>query len=140
MKTYATKASDINRKWYLLDATDKTLGRLATEVASILKGKSKTNYVPYLDMGDYVVVVNAEKIKVSGNKFNQKIYYRHSGYIGGLSEISFARMMDKDPTFIIKHAVRGMLPHNSLGDSMAKKLKVYKGEKHPHKNHKIEVI
>lgn len=140
MKTYATKASDIKRKWYLVDAKDKILGRLATEVASVLKGKNKTNYVPYLDMGDYVVVINAEKVKVSGNKIDQKMYRRHSGYVGGLSEISFARMIDKDPTYIIRHAVKGMLPHNSLGDSMINKLKIYKGEEHPHKNHKIRNI
>jgi large subunit ribosomal protein L13 len=132
MGTYSTKASDIERKWLVIDASGKTLGRLATEVASLLKGKHKPIYSPHLDVGDYVIVVNAAEIKVTGNKLTQKIYYRHSGYPGGLKSITLGRMMETHPTRVIEYAVKGMLPHNRLGAAMFKKLKVYPGAEHPH--------
>ncbi|MCJ7523417.1 MAG: 50S ribosomal protein L13 [Dehalococcoidia bacterium] len=132
MGTYSTKASDIERKWLVMDASGKTLGRLASEIASILKGKHKPIYSPHLDVGDYVIVVNAAEIKVTGNKLTQKIYYRHSGYPGGLKSITLGRMMETHPTRVIEHAVKGMLPHNRLGAAMFKKLKVYPGAEHPH--------
>lgn len=132
MKTYVTKASDIKRQWHIIDASDKVLGRLATRVASFLMGKHKPIFCRNLDTGDYVVVINAEKVRVTGNKTKQKLYYRHSGYPGGLKTISFEKMMQTHPTRVIEHAVKGMLPHNRLGTSMMKKLKVYVGEAHPH--------
>ncbi|MGB2855581.1 MAG: 50S ribosomal protein L13 [Dehalococcoidia bacterium] len=132
MGTYSTKASDIERKWLVMDASGKTLGRLASEIASILKGKHKPIYSPHLDVGDYVIVVNAAEIKVTGNKLTQKIYYRHSGYPGGLKSITLGRMMETHPTRVIEYAVKGMLPHNRLGAAMFKKLKVYPGAEHPH--------
>lgn len=132
MKTYSTKKSDIVPEWHLIDAEGKTLGRLATEVAQLLKGKHKPNYVSYLDTGDYVVIVNAEKVLVTGNKVEKKIYYRHSLYPGGLKSVNYRRMLQEHPTRIIEHAVKGMLPHNRLGAAMYKKLKVYKGPNHPH--------
>ncbi len=133
MGTYSTKASDIERKWWVIDASGKTLGRLASEVASLLKGKHKPIYSPHLDVGDYVIVVNAAEVRVTGNKLAQKFYYRHSGYPGGLKSISLGRMMETHPTRVIEHAVKGMLPHNRLGAAMLKKLKVYPGAEHPHK-------
>ena len=133
MGTYSTKASDIERKWWVIDASGRTLGRLASEVASLLKGKHKPIYSPHLDVGDYVIVVNAAEVRVTGNKLAQKFYYRHSGYPGGLKSISLGRMMETHPTRVIEHAVKGMLPHNRLGAAMLKKLKVYPGAEHPHK-------
>jgi len=132
MKTYSAKASDIKRKWHLIDASDKVLGKLATEVATLLLGKHKPMYSPNLDTGDFVVIINATKIRVTGNKMKQKIYYRHSGYPGGLKSISLEKMMQTHPTRVIEYAVKGMLPHNRLGAKMFKKLKVYAGETHPH--------
>ena len=132
MKTYSAKASDIKREWYLIDASDKILGKLATEVATLLLGKHKPTYSPNLDTGDFVVVINATKIRVTGNKMKQKVYYRHSGYAGGLKSISLEKMMQTHPTRVIEYAVKGMLPHNRLGAKMLKKLKVYAGETHPH--------
>ncbi len=132
MKTYSTKASDIERKWHVIDASGKTLGRLASEVARLLRGKHKPIYVPHLDTGDYVIVINADKVRVTGNKAKQKLYYRHSGYPGGLKSTSLAEMMESQPTRAIEHAVRGMLPKNPLGRAMFKKLKVYAGPNHPH--------
>ena len=132
MKTYSTKKSDIIPEWHLIDAEGKTLGRLATEVAQLLKGKHKPNYVSYLDTGDYVVIINAEKVSVTGDKADKKIYYRHSLYPGGLKSVNYRRMLQEHPTRIIEHAVKGMLPHNRLGAAMYKKLKVYKGPSHPH--------
>lgn len=132
MKTYSTKASDIERNWHVIDASGKTLGRLATDVAQLLRGKHKPIYSPNLDTGDHVIVINAEKVRVTGNKPEQKIYYRHSGYIGGLKETSFEKMLETHPTRVIEHAVKGMLPHNALGRAMFRKLKVYKGPTHPH--------
>lgn len=132
MKTYSTKASDIERKWHVIDASGKTLGRLASEVAQLLRGKHKPIYVPHLDTGDYVIVINADKVRVTGNKAKQKLYYRHSGYPGGLKSTSLAEMMERQPTRAIEHAVRGMLPKGPLGRAMFKKLKVYAGPNHPH--------
>ncbi len=132
MKTYSTKASDIKREWHVIDASDKILGRLATQVASLLMGKRKPIFCRNLDTGDFVVVTNADKIRVTGNKAKQKLYYSHSGYPGGLKSISLEKMMQTHPTRIIEHAVKGMLPHNRLGASMMKKLRVYVGDSHPH--------
>ena len=132
MKTYSVKASEINRQWHVIDATDKTLGWLATEVARLLMGKDKPIFSRHLDTGDYVVIVNAEKIRVSGNKLKQKLYYRHSGYPGGFKRIALEEMLKAKPTWVIEHAVKGMLPKNRLGNSMMKKLKVYAGDSHPH--------
>lgn len=133
MRTYSTKVSDIERKWWVIDASGKTLGRLATEAAVLLKGKHKPMYTPHLDVGDYVVIVNADKIEVTGKKLTQKIYYRHSNYPGGLKSVSLEKMLETHPTRAVEHAVKGMLPHNRLGAVMFKKLKVYAGAEHPHK-------
>ena len=132
MKTYTTKESDIKREWHVIDASDKILGRLATQVASLLMGKHKPIFCRNLDTGDFVVVINADKIRVTGNKIKQKLYYRHSGYPGGLKSISLEKMMQTNPTRVIEHAIKGMLPHNRLGASMLKKLRVYAGDTHPH--------
>lgn len=132
MRTFSTKLSDIERRWWLVDASDKTLGRLASEVAGLLKGKHKPTYSPHLDVGDYVVVINACKVRVTGRKPTQKMYYRHSQYPGGLKRVSLAKMMENHPTRVIEHAVKGMLPHNRLGNAMFKKLRVYSGPDHPH--------
>jgi large subunit ribosomal protein L13 len=139
-KTYTTKPSDVERKWYLVDATDETLGRLATKIAAILKGKHKAMYTPHMDVGDFVIVVNAEKIHVTGRKMDQKRYYRHSGYPGGLSEISLRDQLIKHPTRVVERAVWGMLPKNALGRQMYRKLKVYAGPEHPHAAQKPEVL
>jgi len=132
MRTHSTKPSEIERQWYVVDAEGQTLGRLASEIAKILKGKHKPIYSPHLDTGDYVVVINAEKIHVTGRKMDQKIYYRHSGYPGGLKEVTLREQLEKHPTRVIRSAVKGMLPHNPLGRSMLRKLKVYAGDVHPH--------
>ncbi len=132
MGTYSTKASDIERKWWVIDASGKTLGRLASGIAVLLRGKHKPIYSPHLDVGDHVIVVNAAKVKVTGNKLTQKIYYRHSQYPGGLKSTSLGKMMETHPTRVIEHAVKGMLPHNRLGAAMFRKLKVYPGAEHPH--------
>lgn len=131
-QTYSTKPTDIERKWFVVDAQGKTLGRLATRVATILKGKHKPTYVPHMDVGDFVIVINADKIHVTGNKLDQKMYYRHSGYPGGLSEISLRDQLVKHPTRAVELAVRGMLPRNRLGRKMLRKLKVYASQEHPH--------
>jgi large subunit ribosomal protein L13 len=132
MKTYSTKAKDVERKWHVVDASGKTLGRLATQIANLLMGKHKPTYVPYLDTGDYVIVLNAAKVRVTGKKAKQKTYYRHSGYPGGLKAETFEKMLAAHPTKVIEHAVKGMLPHNRLGRAMFKKLKVYVDDSHPH--------
>ncbi len=132
MKTYSAKASDIKREWHVIDATDQVLGRLATEVARLLMGKNKAMFTRNIDTGDYVVIINAAKIRTSGNKGTGKFYYRHSGYPGGFRTVSLDDMMKTKPEFVIEHAVKGMLPRNRLGASMIKKLKVYAGETHPH--------
>ena len=132
MKTYSLKAADIKRQWHVIDASGKILGKLATEVAVLLMGKHKPIFSRNLDTGDFVVVINADKVRVTGNKAKQKLYYRHSGYPGGLKSISLEKMMQTNPTRVIEHAVKGMIPHTRLGASMMKKLRVYVGDTHPH--------
>ncbi len=132
MKTYSAKQGDIQREWYVVDATGQTLGRLATRIATVLRGKHKPIYTPGMDTGDYVIVVNADKVAVTGRKLDQKKYYRYSGYPGGLTETGLRRMLQTHPTRVIEFAVRGMLPKNRLGRAMIKKLKVYAGSTHPH--------
>jgi len=132
VKTYSTKASEIERAWHVIDATDQVLGRLATRVARLLMGKHKPMFTRNLDTGDYVLILNAEKVRVTGDKAKQKVYYRHSGYPGGLKTITYEKLMETKPTRIIEHAVKGMLPHTKLGNSMMKKLRVYVGDTHPH--------
>lgn len=132
MKTFMPSAEAIDRKWYVVDATDKTLGRLATEVASVLRGKKKPIYTPNIDTGDYVIVINAEKITVTGKKLEQKSYWHHTGFIGGQKEISLKHQLEKHPERVIEHAVKGMLPKGPLGRDMYRKLFVYAGAEHPH--------
>lgn len=132
MKTYSTKASDLEAGWHVVDASGKTLGRLASEVATILMGKHKPTYSPHLLSGDFVIVLNASKVRVSGKKAEQKLYYRHSGYPGGLKSTTLGKMMETHPTRVIEYAVKGMLPHNRLGRQMIRRLKVYAGDTHPH--------
>ena len=132
MKTYSVKKADIERQWHVIDASGETLGRLATRIARLLRGKHKPMYSRNMDTGDFVIVVNAEKIRVTGNKAIQKIYYRHSGYPGGLKERTLAQELEKHPTRVIEHAVKGMLPGNALGRAMFRKMKVYAGPTHPH--------
>jgi len=131
-KTFVAKPADIERDWYVVDATDLTLGRLATQVASVLRGKHKPQYTPYEDVGDFVIVINAEKVQVTGRKLDQKFYYRHTGYPGGIKSISLRKQLQKHPERVIEHAVKGMLPHGPLGRRQFKKLKVYAGPEHPH--------
>jgi large subunit ribosomal protein L13 len=132
MKTYTPKATDIERKWWLVDAEDKVLGRLASEIAQVLRGKHKPMYTPHLDTGDYVIVVNAEKVRLTGKKEDQKTYFRHTGYMGGVKLIPFKKMRDEQPERVIELAVKGMMPKNNLGRLMQKKLKVYAGADHAH--------
>lgn len=132
MKTYSAKPNEIQREWYVVDATGKTLGRLASEIAKILRGKHKPIYTPHIDCGDYVIVVNADKIKVTGKKLDEKMYYRHSGYPGGFRSISLREQLARHPERVIQSAVRGMLPKNRLGRRMIKKMKVYASPEHPH--------
>jgi large subunit ribosomal protein L13 len=132
MRTYVAKPADIERRWYVVDAEGQTLGRLASQVAGILRGKNKPIFTPFLDTGDHVIIVNAEKIVVTGRKMDKKLYYHHSGYPGGMKVTSFRKMMQIKPERAIERAVRGMLPHNRLGRAMGRKLKVYAGPAHPH--------
>jgi len=132
VKTFVPKPGSVEREWLIVDAEGQTLGRLASQVAAVLRGKHKPQYSPAVDVGDFVIVVNAEKIRVTGRKLSQKKYYRHSGYPGGLSEITLADQLERHPTRVVRAAVRGMLPHNRLGRKMVKKLKVYAGPEHPH--------
>ena len=132
MKTYSPKVKDIKREWHVIDASGEILGRLASQVAKLLMGKHKPIYFPHFDTGDYVVIINAAKIKVSGNKAKQKIYYRHSGYPGGLRSLTFEEVSSKHPTRVVELAVRGMLPHNRLGRAIFRRLKIYPGSEHPH--------
>lgn len=133
METYSVKAKELRPEWRVIDAAGRPLGRLAAEVARLLQGKHKPIYTPYLNTGDFVIVLNAAKVRVTGNKARDKIYYRHSQHPGGLKAISFEQLMAKRPTRIIEHAVKGMLPHNSLGRAMFRGLRVYPGETHPHR-------
>ncbi|WP_297189107.1 50S ribosomal protein L13 [uncultured Porticoccus sp.] len=132
MKTFSAKAETVQRDWFIVDAADKTLGRLAVEIASRLRGKHKPEFTPHVDTGDYIVVVNAERVRVTGNKAKDKIYHHHTGYIGGLKSISFEKLIAKAPERTIQTAVKGMLPKGPLGRAMFKKLKVYAGTEHPH--------
>ena len=140
MKTYMANPDKIERKWYVVDATDKTLGRLTSEIAKVLRGKNKPVYTPHIDTGDYVIVVNAEKIAVTGKKLDQKIYYNHSDYVGGMKETTLREMMDKKPEKVIELAVKGMLPKGPLGRTMMNKLHVYAGPEHKQQAQKPEVL
>ncbi len=138
MRTYVTKPADIEKRWYVVDAEGQTLGRLASKVAAVLRGKNKPTFAPFLDTGDHVIVINADKVVVTGRKQDRKLYYHHSGYPGGLKTTSFRKLMQLRPERVIEHAVRGMLPRNRLGRAMARKLKVYAGPTHPHEAQKPE--
>ncbi|NLM42224.1 MAG: 50S ribosomal protein L13 [Firmicutes bacterium] len=140
MKTYAAKPQEVERKWYVVDAEGQTLGRLASQVAAILKGKHKPIYTPHVDTGDHVIVINAEKVHLTGKKLHNKKYYRHSGYPGGLKTITAGDLLNRHPERVIKAAVWGMIPHNRLGRKMIKKLKVYAGPEHPHEAQKPEKL
>ncbi|MBE5814341.1 MAG: 50S ribosomal protein L13 [Clostridiales bacterium] len=140
MNTYMAKAADVQRKWYIVDAQDVVLGRLASQVAAILRGKNKPTYTPHVDTGDYVIIINADKIKLTGKKLDQKIYYHHTGYVGGLKETVYRRLIAEKPEFAVKKAVVGMLPKGPLGRKMAKKLKVYAGAEHEHAAQQPEVL
>ena len=140
MKSFMASPATIERKWYVVDATDKTLGRLASEVAKVLRGKNKPIFTPHIDTGDYVIVVNAEKVQVTGRKLDQKVYYHHSEYVGGMKETTLREMMAKKPEKVIELAVKGMLPKGPLGREMYKKLYVYAGPDHKHQAQKPEVL
>ena len=138
MKSYMARPREVERKWRLIDAEGQTLGRLATEIARFLRGKDKPQYTPHVDTGDFVVVVNAEKVVVTGRKAEQKVYYRHSGYPGGLKETSYEEMLERKPTEILRRAVKGMMPKTRLGRQQLKKLKIYAGPEHPHEAQRPE--
>ena len=140
MKTYMATASSIERKWYVVDAADYTLGRLASQVAAVLRGKNKPTYTPFIDCGDNVIVINAEKVQFTGKKLDQKVYYKHSDYVGGMKETTLKEMMAKKPEKVLELAVKGMLPKGPLGRSMIKKLHVYAGPEHKHEAQKPEVL
>ena len=140
MKTFMASTANVDRKWYVVDATDQTLGRLASEVAKVLRGKNKPIFTPHIDTGDYVIVINAEKIKVSGKKLDQKVYYHHSDYVGGMKETTLKEMLNKKPEKVIELAVKGMLPKGPLGRQMFTKLHVYAGPDHKHAAQKPEVL
>ncbi|AEG58635.1 50S ribosomal protein L13 [Desulforamulus ruminis] len=137
--TFMAKPAEIQRKWYVIDAEGKALGRVAAEAARILRGKHTPMFTPHVDTGDHVIILNADKVILTGNKLDQKMYTRHSGYPGGLKQTSYRKMMDKRPELIVEKAVKGMLPHNRLGTQQATKLKVYQGVEHPHQAQKPEV-
>ena len=139
-KTYSPKAKEIERQWYVVDATDKILGRLASEIAQVLRGKRKPSFTPHADVGDHVIVINAEKVRVTGDKAEQKVYYRHTGYPGGIRSTTYNELMEKHPERIVQKAVWGMLPHNTLGRSIFKKLRVYAGGEHRHAAQKPEPL
>lgn len=140
MKTFSAKAAETNHDWFVVDAAEKTLGRLASEIAHRLRGKHKPEYTPHVDTGDYIVVINAEKIRVTGKKTTDKIYHSHTGYPGGIKAISFEKLIDKAPERVIQGAVKGMLPRNPLGRAMFRKLKVYAGSEHPHSAQQPQVL
>ena len=140
MNTYMAKAADVQRKWYVVDAQDVVLGRLASQVAAILRGKNKPIYTPHVDTGDCVIIINADKIKLTGKKLDQKMYYHHTGFVGGLREVTYRRLMEQKPEFAVKHAIVGMLPKGPLGRQIAKKLKIYTGTEHDHAAQKPEVL
>lgn len=138
--TYSPKPGDVERKWYVVDATDKVLGRLASEIAQILRGKRKPEYAPHADVGDHVIVINAEKIRVTGAKAENKVYHRHTGYAGGLRTTPYSRMIERHPDRVIRKAVQGMLPHTRLGRTQIKKLRVYAGAEHRHQAQSPELL
>lgn len=140
IKTYTPKPDDIQREWFVIDAKDQTLGRLATQIAQLLRGKHKPIFAPHVDVGDFVIVINCEKIRVTGNKLDEKMYYRHSQYPGGLKARTLRQQLDKFPDRVIHEAVKGMLPKNKLGRKMIKKLKIYTGENHPHQAQQPKVF
>lgn len=140
MKTWNAKPNEVERKWWVVDASGQTLGRLATQIATTLRGKDKPQFTPHVDAGDFVVVLNSEKINIKGNKANDKMYYRHTGYFGGLKETTYKEMLEKDPGFIIQNAVKGMLPKNKLSNQIIKKLKIYRGTEHPHDSQKPQLM
>ena len=140
MITISANPAEVKRDWYLVDATDKTLGRLASEIAKRLKGKHKPIYTPHVDTGDYIVVINAEKVRFTGNKLNNKMYYRYTGYVGNLKSMALSEMLEKHPERVIENAVKGMLPKNPLGRSMFRKLKVYAGSEHKHAAQQPQVL
>jgi large subunit ribosomal protein L13 len=140
MKTYVAKEQEISKNWYLVDAKDRVLGRLATQIAMRLRGKHKPIFTPHADTGDFIVVINANKVTLTGRKWDKKIYYRHTGYTGGLKEISAKKLLEKKPEDILRFAVRGMLPKNSLGRRQLKKLKIYSGSEHPHQAQQLEKL
>jgi large subunit ribosomal protein L13 len=139
MKSYMAKTDEVQRKWYVVDAEDKVLGRLSTEIANILSGKNKAIYTPHVDTGDFVIVINADKVKLTGNKLEQKTRFSHSGYPGGDKHVPYKELMEKKPELVIEYAVKGMLPKSSLGRNMFRKLKVYSGPEHPHEAQMPEV-
>ena len=140
MKTFMANAQTVERKWYVVDADGMTLGRLASQVAAILRGKNKPNYTPHCDTGDHVIVINAAKVVLTGKKLDQKVYYHHSGYVGGLKETKYSKLMAEKPEFAVKHAILGMMPKGPLGRQMARKLRVYAGAEHEHEAQKPEVL
>ena len=140
MKTYSVKKEEVVKKWYVIDAKDKVLGRVATRAASILRGKHNPRFTPHVDMGDNVIILNADKARLTGSKAQNKMYYRHSGYPGGLKETTYSEMMKKDPTFAMRNAIKGMLPRNRLGRRQLLNVKIYAGENHPHQAQKPELI
>ncbi len=140
MDTIFVKPKDVARKWYIIDASGKRLGRVAVKAANLLRGKHKPEFAPHQEVGDYVIIINADKIEVTGNKRDQKMYYRHSGYPGGLTAERFSDMIQRKPTYPMEHAVKGMLPHNRLGRKLFTNLKVYAGENHPHAAQKPEAV
>ena len=140
MKTYMATPSTIERKWYVVDAADKTLGRLAAEVAKVIRGKHKPTFTPHMDTGDHVIIINADKVRLTGKKLVQKVYFRHSGYLGGDKYTKAGDMLAKNPVRMVELAVRGMVPHNRLGSQIIKKLHVYAGSEHPHAAQKPEVL
>ena len=139
MKTYSLKKEEVQRSWFVVDATDRVLGRVATKIADKIRGKDKPTFTPHTDGGDYVIVINAEKIKVTGSKFNNKIYYRHSLHPGGLKSQTFKELIEKNPERVIEEAVKGMLPKNKLSNQIIKKLKIYAGSDHPHDSQQPEI-
>lgn len=140
MKTFSAKKNEIERKWYVVDAEDKVLGRMASRIAIRLRGKHRPIYTPHVDTGDFIVVINAEKVRLTGKKLKQKVYYRHSGYPGGIKSITAEKLQEKKPADLVRLVVKGMLPKNSLGRAMIKKLKVYAGGTHPHAAQKPEIL
>jgi len=140
MKTYSVKKEEVVKKWYVIDAKDKVLGRVATRAASILRGKHNPRFTPHVDMGDNVIILNADKARLTGSKALNKMYYRHSGYPGGLKETTYSEMMKKDPTFAMRNAIKGMLPRNRLGRRQLLNVKIYAGENHPHQAQQPELI